>query len=96
MNTIATKSSSSTTQHRSARSRLALCGALVLATLSLSGCNNALEGGASGAALGGIAGFGLGSLSGDAGKGAAAGAIGGAILGGILGDQNNRRGSSGY
>jgi hypothetical protein len=71
---------------------LAVFAAGATMTAGLSGCNNALEGGTSGAALGALAGMGIGSLSGDMGKGAAAGAIGGAILGGILGDQNRRGG----
>lgn len=83
--------------HRASMKSLGLLGALALAATTLTGCNNAVEGGASGAALGALAGMGIGSLSGDMGKGAAAGAIGGAILGGILGDQNNRSGrTSGY
>lgn len=55
-----------------------------------SGCNNALEGGLSGAGLGALAGMGIGSLSGDMGKGAALGAIAGGLGGAILGDQNHR------
>jgi surface antigen len=71
----------------------ALTAAALLAT-GLTGCNNAQEGVASGAALGALAGFGLGSLSGDAGKGAAAGAIIGGLGGLVLGDQNRR--NAGY
>jgi Glycine zipper len=61
----------------------------------LSGCNDAMQGGASGAALGALAGMGLGSLSGNMGKGAAAGAIIGGLGGAILGDQNARRSGGG-
>jgi len=60
--------------------------------LGASGCDNALQGGASGAALGALAGMGLGSLSGNMGAGAAAGAIVGGLGGAILGDQNRRHG----
>lgn len=76
-------------------SRTGFVAALVLSAAGLSGCNNALQGGTSGAALGALAGMGIGSLTGDMGKGAAIGAITGAISGGILGDQN-RRSSNDY
>ncbi len=66
-------------------------GAAVL--LGSSGCNNALEGGLSGAGLGALAGMGIGSLSGNMGKGAALGAIAGGLGGAILGDQNQRSSS---
>lgn len=59
-----------------------------------SGCNNALEGGLSGAGLGALAGMGIGSLSGNMGKGAALGAIAGGLGGAILGDQNQRSSSN--
>jgi hypothetical protein len=59
-----------------------------------SGCNNAVEGGFSGAALGALVGMGIGSISGDMGKGAAIGALGGALGGAVLGDQNARSGRS--
>lgn len=75
------------------RSRLALAATLGLFTFGATGCDNALQGGASGAALGALAGMGIGALSGDMGKGAAIGAIGGAVGGAILGDQNRRRSS---
>jgi surface antigen len=65
--------------------------AVALTSLVLAGCNNALEGGATGGVFGALAGMGLGSLSGDMGKGAAAGAIIGAVGGAIIGDQNDRR-----
>jgi uncharacterized lipoprotein NlpE involved in copper resistance len=70
--------------------------ALTAATFSLTGCNNALEGGVTGGALGGLAGFGIGSAFGDAGKGAAIGAISGAVFGGVQGDQNRRNAGGGY
>ena len=63
---------------------------LSLVCLVGTGCNNALQGGASGAALGALAGLGIGSLTGDMGKGAAIGAIGGAVGGALIGDQNRR------
>jgi len=63
--------------------------------VGMTGCDNALQGGATGAALGALAGMGLGSLTGNMGAGAAAGAIIGGLGGGILGDQN-RRNSGGY
>ena len=76
---------------RSSGSLRALALAMVAgAGLSLGGCNNAVEGGASGAALGALVGMGLGSLSGDMGKGAAAGALLGGLGGAVLGDQNRR------
>lgn len=59
--------------------------------LGLGGCNNALEGGLSGAAGGALVGMGLGSLSGNMGEGAAAGALIGGLGGAIIGDQNRRR-----
>lgn len=65
-------------------------GAAVL--FGMSGCNNAIQGGATGAALGALGGFGLGALGGHAGVGAAGGAIIGGIGGAILGDQNARSG----
>lgn len=76
------------------RGRIARFGAtavLCVGTVAgLSGCDNAVEGGASGAALGALVGMGLGSLSGNMGKGAAAGALVGGLGGAILGDQNRR------
>ena len=74
------------------KSRLVgLAASLALIAAAGTGCNNAGQGAASGAALGALAGMGIGSLSGDMGKGAAAGAIIGGIGGLIIGDQNNRR-----
>ena len=71
--------------------RVVSAGVLGVAVLvGSSGCNNALEGGLSGAGLGALAGMGIGSLSGDMGKGAALGAIAGGLGGAILGDQNQR------
>jgi hypothetical protein len=63
---------------------------LVLAAIAASGCNNAGEGGLSGAAIGAGAGAIIGSLYGDFGKGAAIGAIAGGIGGAVIGDQNQR------
>jgi len=57
------------------------------------GCDNALQGGVTGAGLGALVGLGLGSLTGDMGKGAAAGALIGALGGALVGDQNRRSGS---
>ena len=74
-------------------SRTGFVAALVLSAAGLSGCNNALQGGTSGAALGAVAGMAIGSFSGNMGEGAAIGAITGAISGGVLGDQNRRRSS---
>ncbi|MGP1345089.1 MAG: glycine zipper domain-containing protein [Phycisphaerales bacterium] len=85
---------SPTRSNSNARARNARRAALIAtaaAATTLLGCNNALEGGASGAGLGALAGLGIGSLSGNAGEGAAIGAISGALLGGIIGDQNQRR-----
>jgi len=76
-------------------SRGGLVAALVLGATALAGCDNALQGGASGAALGALAGLGIGSLTGDMGKGAVIGAIGGAVGGGLIGDRN-RRNSNDY
>jgi hypothetical protein len=76
--------------------RLGLIAAALTSALGLTGCNNALSGGATGAGLGALAGMGLGSLSGDMGKGAAAGAIIGAVGGAIIGDQNARASSRSY
>lgn len=90
MNTMNRTGSNASPSRRGLMRVVALASALVAAG-SLTGCNNAIEGGATGAALGALVGMGLGSLTGDMGKGAAAGALGGAALGGILGDQNYRR-----
>ncbi len=76
-----------TLSRRLSRTTLA---ATVLSLAALTGCNNALQGGATGAGLGALVGMGLGSLSGDMGKGAAAGALLGGLGGAVLGDQNNR------
>lgn len=71
--------------------KLAASSVLGLAVVfGASGCENALQGGATGAGLGALAGMALGSLGGNMGKGAVVGAVGGAALGGILGDQNRR------
>jgi hypothetical protein len=68
-----------------------VAGAALIATASLSGCNNAGEGALTGAGIGALAGMGLGSLTGHMGSGAAAGAILGGVGGLIIGDQNARR-----
>ncbi len=60
---------------------------------TMSGCNNAFEGGASGAGLGALVGMGLGSLGGNMGAGAAAGALIGGLGGAVIGDQNARNGT---
>lgn len=78
-------------KHSKART-IMIASTLAVALLATTGCDNALQGGASGAALGALAGMGLGSLGGHMGQGAAGGAITGAILGGMLGDQNARSG----
>ena len=71
--------------------RMLALGTLAAAmTAGSTGCNNALEGGATGAAFGALAGMGLGALSGNMGEGAAAGAILGGLGGAIIGDQNQR------
>lgn len=81
-----------TTARRNTYRRVSLIGVTLAAAFGLTGCDNALQGGASGAGLGALAGMGIGSLSGNMGKGAVIGAIGGAVGGAILGDQNRRRG----
>lgn len=60
-------------------------------TLGNAGCNNALEGGLSGAGLGALTGMAVGSAFGHMGSGAAIGAAAGALGGVIIGDQNERR-----
>lgn len=69
---------------------LAAGAGLVLAAAAGGGCNNALEGGLSGAGLGAGAGAIIGSLYGGAGTGAAIGAVAGGLGGAIIGDQNQR------
>jgi hypothetical protein len=90
MKTTRTNSARSTSRTHRLTKAAAITALALGITSGLSGCNNALEGGISGAGLGALAGMGIGSMSGDMGEGAAIGAIGGAILGGILGDQNRR------
>lgn len=63
---------------------------LSVAAFNAGGCNNAAEGGLSGAALGAGAGAIIGSLSGDAGTGAIIGAVAGGLGGAVIGDQNER------
>lgn len=60
-------------------------------TLGSAGCNNAVEGGLTGAGLGALTGMAVGSAFGHMGKGAAIGAAAGALGGLIIGDQNERR-----
>lgn len=76
---------------RHASRRIGWLTGIALTMATVTGCNNAGQGAASGAALGALAGMGIGSLSGNMGKGAAAGAIVGGIGGLIIGDQNNRK-----
>ena len=66
-------------------------GASGVLLFSASGCNNALEGGVTGAGAGALAGLAIGSLSGNAGSGAAIGAIAGGLGGAVIGDQNERQ-----
>ncbi|MGH7244489.1 MAG: glycine zipper domain-containing protein [Phycisphaerales bacterium] len=76
---------------RSGRSKLSaavVAGALMLGA---TGCNNALEGGLSGAGMGALAGMAIGSVFGQMGAGAAIGAAAGALGGVVIGDQNQRR-----
>lgn len=65
-----------------------IAGGLMLGT---TGCNNALEGGLTGAGLGALTGMAVGSAFGHMGSGAAIGAAAGALGGVIIGDQNERR-----
>lgn len=60
------------------------------AAILLAGCDNAVQGGATGAGLGALSGLAIGSLSGNAGKGAVIGAVAGGVGGAVLGDQNRR------
>lgn len=64
--------------------------ALAFSLPLLSGCDNAVQGGASGAGIGALSGLAIGSLSGNAGKGAVIGAVAGGVGGAVLGDQNRR------
>lgn len=73
---------------KSGLSALVLAGAM---TFGSAGCNNALEGGLSGAGMGALAGMAIGSAFGHMGTGAAIGAAAGALGGVIIGDQNQRR-----
>lgn len=71
-------------------SRLAILSGAILATGTLSGCDNAGQGLFTGAALGAVTGLAIGSLSGNAGEGAVLGTIIGGAGGAIVGDQNER------
>jgi len=71
-------------------SQIALTGALLLGSTTLTGCNTAGEGLFSGAVLGTLTGLALGSLDGNAGEGALTGLIIGSAGGAIIGDQNQR------
>lgn len=70
--------------------RSALVAALAFSLPLLNGCDNAVQGGASGAGIGALSGLAIGSLSGNAGKGAVIGAVAGGVGGAVLGDQNRR------
>jgi hypothetical protein len=70
--------------------RFALAASLCAVLPLVSGCDNAVQGGASGAGIGALSGLAIGSLSGNAGKGAVIGAVAGGLGGAVLGDQNRR------
>jgi len=70
--------------------RFAIVASLCAALPLVSGCDNAVQGGASGAGIGALSGLAIGSLSGNAGKGAVIGAVAGGVGGAVLGDQNRR------
>lgn len=72
------------------RTRLATLGLVAGALAAMAGCNNALEGGITGAGLGAVAGTIIGSTTGNAGEGAAIGAALGGVGGAVVGDQNRR------
>lgn len=74
---------------RAAR-RVGALATLSALALTMTGCNNALEGGLAGGALGALGGLAIGGLTGNEGEGAVIGAVSGAALGGIIGDQNRR------
>ena len=76
--------------------RIGVFAALSTGALTLTGCNNALEGGLTGAAGGALVGLGIGALSGNEGDGAAIGALSGAALGAVIGDQNRRNAEYNY
>lgn len=81
---------SSTRSIASVFARAVLALATALSVPHLSGCDNAVQGGASGAGIGALSGLAIGSLSGNAGKGAVIGAVAGGVGGAVLGDQNRR------
>lgn len=70
--------------------RLSAAAAALIAAMLLPACDNAVQGGASGAGIGALSGLAIGSLSGNAGKGAVIGAVAGGVGGAVLGDQNRR------
>lgn len=76
---------------RFGRSSLSAVAVATALTVGSAGCNNALEGGLSGAGLGALAGMAIGSVFGSMGAGAAIGAAAGALGGVVIGDQNQRR-----
>lgn len=78
---------------RSGRSTLGALAVATALTVGSAGCNNALEGGLSGAGMGALAGMAIGSVFGSMGAGAAIGAAAGALGGAVIGDQNQRRSS---
>lgn len=67
-----------------------LAAVALAAALLTQGCDNAVQGGATGAGIGALSGLAIGSLSGNAGKGAVIGAVAGGVGGAVLGDQNRR------
>lgn len=71
--------------------RLGLAAAVLAASVSMTGCNNAGEGALTGAGMGALGGMAIGSFGGHMGAGAAIGAVLGGIGGAIIGDQNARR-----
>lgn len=85
------------TTERSNRSRstagrlIARIGACVAIGLSMTGCDSAGQGAASGATVGALSGLAIGSMFGSAGKGAAIGAVAGGAGGAMIGDQNRRQ-----
>jgi hypothetical protein len=75
---------------RNTHSRKGLAVVLAAIPLTLTGCNNGVQGAFSGAALGSLAGLGIGSVTGDRSDAVTMGAILGGVGGAIIGDQNAR------